>query len=337
MRSLRISACSLSLATVLGVHWLGGAVVAKDTTLPGTRIELTSWLTASQRDFVLTLPELRRDRHYLIRALLKQRVYWGEIDLDDDDVPERIVMIGYGGSIRSGADCRQDRCTTMILKRHPDGWKLNSEIRANRDSLRALPESDHGWRRLHDGPEHVYSQGRFGYDLPRADSPRNAEFRQKIADLAAASLAISRQASEGTHVATTNRLTAAQRNFIRTAPAHQPYFREFNEALLKRQVYWAEFDLDGDGVAERFVILEFSGMCGSIGCSTTIFKFGPKGWEAAGEIGAGNDSLWILPETDNGWRRINTGTVFYRFPCGYLDDELIDDYRERGREPCDDE
>ena len=101
-------------------------------------------------------------------------------------------------------------------------------------------------------------------------------------------------------------------------PAHQPYYREFNEALLKRQVYWAEFDLDGDGVAERFAILEFSGMCGSIGCSTTIFKFGPKGWELAGEIGADRDSLWILPEIDNGWRRINTGTVFYRFPCGYL-------------------
>jgi hypothetical protein len=337
MRGPSFTRPRLSLAAALLLHLLGGSAIAKEPPLSGTRIELTSWLTASQRDFVLTLPELRPDRHYLIQTLLKQRVLWGEFDLDDDGVPERIVMIGYGGSIRHGADCRHDRCTTMILKRHPDGWKLNSEIRANRDALHALPESDHGWRRLRADAEHVYRQGRFGYVLPRADILPNAEFRQKIADLAAAALAISRQASVGMHVETTNRLTAAQRSFIRTVPAHQPYFREFNEALLKRQVYWAEFDLDGDGMAERFVILEFSGVCGSIGCSTTIFKFGPNGWELAGQIGADRDSLWVLPEIDNGWRRINTGTVFYRFPCGYLDDELIDDYRESGREPCDDD
>ena len=337
MPSPRFAARRLSLATILCVHWLGGYALATEPPQPGTRIELTSWLSTSQRDFVLTLPELRRDRHYLIKALLKQRVFWGEFDLDDDGAPERIVMIGYAGSIKHGADCRHDRCTTLILKHQLNGWELNSEIRANRDSLNAMPESDGGWRRLHADAGHTYSQGKFGYELLPAEAPRNFEFRQKIADLAAASLAISQQTSEGTHVATTNRLTAVQRSFIRTAPAHQPYFKEFNEALLKRQVYWAEFDLDGDGVAERFVILEFSGMCGSIGCSTTIFKLGPKGWELAGEIGADRDSLWILPEIDNGWRRINTGTVFYRFACGYLDDELIDDYRERGREPCDDD
>lgn len=307
---------------------------AESAPFSGKRIELTSWLSAGQRDFILTLPELRHDRRYLIPTLLKQRVYWGEFDLDGDGTAERIVMIGYGGSVKHGADCRQRPCTTMILKRRQQGWELNSTIDANRDSLRVLPESDRGWRRLQAGPERIYSQGKFGYDQPRA-APVNTEFGEKLADLAAKSLAISREASEGTHVRTTNLLTAAQRNFIRTAPVLQPHCREFNEALLKRQVHWAEFDLDGDGTPERFVILEFAGMCGSIGCSTTIFKFGPKGWEAAGEIGATHDSLWVLPEIDNGWHRINTGTVFYRFPCGYLDDELIDHYRDIGREPCD--
>lgn len=135
----------------------------------------------------------------------------------------------------------------------------------------------------------------------------------------------------------TGRLTASQRAFVLRLPELERDRRDMVRSLLRQRIYWGEFDLDGDGVAERFVILEFSGMCGWIGCSTTIFKFGPKGWELAGGIGADRDSLWILPETDNGWRRINTGTVFYRFPCGYLDDELIDDYRERGREPCDDD
>ncbi len=338
MRGLNGTKRAAALLALSFCVFLSDAIAtAQETASSGMRIELTNWLSARQRDFVLTLPELRRDRYYLIRTLLKQRVYWGEFDLDDDGVPERIVMIGFGGSIKQGGDCGQAQCQTMILKLHLHGWTLISEIQASRDSLRALPESDRGWHRLHAGPGRIYSRGEFGYEPPRGDVRANAEFMQKIADLEAASSAISRTASPGTHVPTTNRLTAAQRNFIRTAPAHQSSRREYNEALLKRQVYWAEFDLDGDGVAERFVILEFTGMCGSIGCATTIFRLGPKGWESAGDIGAEHDSLWILPEIDNGWHRINTGTVFYRFPCGYMDDEVIDSNREEGREPCGDD
>ena len=102
-------------------------------------------------------------------------------------------------------------------------------------------------------------------------------------------------------------LTPAERQFIAAAPALQVYRRDLFGALQRGELYWGEADLDGDGRSERILVDERSGSCGTAGCSALVLT-GPRGrWRVVGAVSAIAGYFVVLPESDFGWRRFESG------------------------------
>lgn len=336
MRSLRSAARCMSLVAFLCMHWHGGSALAKGPHLPEVRIELTGRLTSSQRAFVLRLPELERDRRDMVRSLLRQRIYWGEFDLDDDGIPERIIMIGYSTMFGDGNDCGKSRCSTLILTLKTQGWKSASHIRASRNTLRVLPETDRGWRRLYDGPDRFYKLGKFGGYVETKSVEESADdkydYRIPLAEPAAD---LATPPRPGTPIRFKNDLSAAQRNFVRTHPEFQWMHQEVNVSLIKKWIYWADYDLNGDGIPERIILVEHGAVCGTAGCNLTIWQKNGTEWIKDSGLSGHREYFVVLPETDSGWHRLDDGSeILTHLPCGYFSQEIIDDDASVGSNPC---
>ena len=111
----------------------------------------------------------------------------------------------------------------------------------------------------------------------------------------------------GTRREFTNRLTPEQREFIRNVPELQYIRHDVSRAILAKEVYWGEFDFDGDGVPERIVSIEHPSVCDAYSCITAIFKRDSRGWEFTSQADAKHDSLQVLQQSDNGWHRLFDG------------------------------
>lgn len=338
MRRRKLTRLYGSLLAAIFAIFIVEPTNAQDVAATGTRIELTGRLTAEQRDFVLRLPQMLvlYDRVMLIGALVRQRVYWGEFDLDGDGAPERIIMFGYSAMIWDGSDCTKADCDTLIMKREAQGWVYASKISAKRNSMHVLPEIDRGWRRIYGGPRLVYERGPFGgyvrlgtvFARTHEETPAKPEDIDKPADLPEVP-------PGGVRLEFTNRLTAAQRNFVRTHPEFQWMYREIQESIFKRNVYWAEFDLNDDGVAERLVLVEHGGVCGTAGCNLTVLRRQGGEWVMDSGLSGSRNYFVVLPETDDGWHRLDDGSeILTHFHCGYYSPSTIEEATEDGINPC---
>ncbi|MBI3507283.1 MAG: hypothetical protein HY059_20805 [Proteobacteria bacterium] len=111
--------------------------------------------------------------------------------------------------------------------------------------------------------------------------------------------------------------------------------QELDESLRKRRVYWAEIDLNADRMPERIVIVEHPATCGTSGCMASIFAWRDGHWKFDSGISGEHKTFSILPETDLGWRRLHNGDIpYFRLPCGYFSQEVIDDDASVGSNPC---
>lgn len=137
--------------------------------------------------------------------------------------------------------------------------------------------------------------------------------------------------------------SAGLRDIIKALPAPDetsPNFgfdpEEWLEVSRRRQLYRAEVDLDGDGVAELLVLAEQSAFCGTAGCETILLKKESSGWRLVETFKVHRSAFILLPETDLGWRRFFNGEeVYLRTECGYTTQDVIDEEASRGHGPCD--
>jgi hypothetical protein len=128
-------------------------------------------------------------------------------------------------------------------------------------------------------------------------------------------------------------LTPAERHFAETSAA---LFGcgEVRAAAKEAKLYWAEIDLDADGKNERVLLLNGSGVCGSIGCPTLILT-APRGkWRLLGDISAEPGYLFVLYKTDYGWRRLRYAVQEnYWTGCEFWND-AFPEQAEGGPNPC---
>ncbi len=316
-----------SYKAVAGAFWLLATLpaLAQDPPAPGTRVEFTNRLTPEQRDFIRNVPELQYARRSISKAILAKQAYWGEFDLDGDGVPERIVALEHDEL------CDGYSCTTVIFKREPQGWLFASQIDADHKSLRVLLQSNFGWRLLSGKDGQTYARRLFFYE-------EAGDSRQEIAML---NLAIALDGAlferPGSIVQFRNQLTAGERSFVRTSPFPQWRSRLASEALLRRNIFWADVDLNDDGVPERLIMIEHTETCGSKGCSLTIFRLNGGRWVRFADITGRRQVLSILPESDFGWRRIDNGPddINYMRRCGiYFAVDIYDDDTPADWDPC---
>jgi hypothetical protein len=81
--------------------------------------------------------------------------------------------------------------------------------------------------------------------------------------------------------------------------------------IVRDDGYFAEIDLNDDGVPELILVIDNPDWCGSSGCLTAIFRTTPKGYEyicAASMPAADQPGAEILAERENGYHRIATPT-----------------------------
>jgi hypothetical protein len=143
-------------------------------------------------------------------------------------------------------------------------------------------------------------------------------------------------ASGGEPVLFRSKLTAAERRLVRTAPAFAGLRRDWIAGMMRGRLSWGAADLDGDGRAEIIAVLEGALWCGSAGCLTRVATFRAGGLRPVADIDAEPGALFVLPESDGGWRRLSYGRwIFVWTGCGYATGEDIDEARKDGEMPCD--
>jgi hypothetical protein len=75
-------------------------------------------------------------------ADLKDQFVAGFSDLNGDGKPEAIVYVTSNGWCGSGG------CTTLVLIRDADSWRLLTKITATRPPIRVLTNTSNGWRNI---------------------------------------------------------------------------------------------------------------------------------------------------------------------------------------------
>lgn len=86
----------------------------------------------------------------------------------------------------------------------------------------------------------------------------------------------------------------------------------WRKAVDENRIRIATVDLNGDGVAERLLMIADPGWCGSAGCDTVILRSQQGLWVSMGRINM-RDTVRVLEEKRNGWHRLNTGTDLLTF------------------------
>jgi hypothetical protein len=136
-----------------------------------------------------------------------------------------------------------------------------------------------------------------------------------------------------------NELTRAEKHFALTSGAtfgwRGSYRSSIRQAIAERDLYWAEADLDGDGKAERILIIAGAGECGSIGCTTLILTAPRLKWRLLGNVSAEPGYLFVLDKADYGWRRLRYAVQErYWTGCEYWSDAYPEE-AEGGPNVCD--
>lgn len=93
-----------------------------------------------------------------------------------------------------------------------------------------------------------------------------------------------------------------------------PYFNTGHaEGFGRDAVRAGRFDIDGDGRAELFVMIEHPTWTAEHGQPLVVATWSNKGWNAVGWSWGDEDTVFVTNETIGGWRTIDTGTQLMRW------------------------
>lgn len=144
MIDLRVFAAGLLL-------WAGNAV-AQDA--GGRLLPFHSHLSGEERRFIQTSPLLHGERDAWLAALKRDKVFWADVDLNDDGQPERLLLL------QTSQWCGSDGCLLRILTQQGrSGWRQLADISAEPGAISLLPEADGGWHRLGYGRQPFFWNG----------------------------------------------------------------------------------------------------------------------------------------------------------------------------------
>lgn len=266
-------ACRLPLLLLLTMlPFSGRAAEASERAVVFSPVE-----TAEQRAFVEAwLPRLSDETAEVWRSRLDQgQVRWAEIDIDRDGTPERLVM----GT--APQDCDRYGCQTYLVRQSGEHWwRIDAEHMPEADV--AIPDARRGlYHSLRHGTFTTFFTLDAGDDVvfrPPADEAERAFARDRLA----------RNAKDD----------------------ETPAF--WRKAVDENRIRMATVDLNGDGVAERLLMIADPGWCGSAGCDTFILRPQQGQWVSMGRINM-RDTVRVLKEKRNGWHRLNTGTDLLTF------------------------
>ncbi|WP_068495668.1 hypothetical protein [Paramagnetospirillum marisnigri] len=233
--------------------------------------------TAEQRAFVdAWLPLLSDETAEAWRSRLEQgQVRWAEIDIDRDGTPERFVM----GT--APQDCDRYGCQTYLVRQSGERWwRVDSEHMSEADV--AIPDARRGLY-------HSLRRGTFATFFT-LDVGNDVVFRPLVNE--------------------TERAFAFDWLTSNAKDDERPAF--WRKAVDENRIRIATLDLNGDGAAERLLMIADPGWCGSAGCDTVILRPQQGQWVSMGRINM-HDTVRVLEEKRNGWHRLNTGTDLLTF------------------------
>ena len=134
----------------------GDARAADDKAAP---VWFANILPAADRSFIREHPVFDRIRRIVDRASKQHQVFLGEVDLDGDEMHERLVMI------QDAEVCGSAGCALFVFKLIAGQWRMVSTLSGHRGVLTVERESDQGWRRLHNGRHLLYRWQKCGYHV----------------------------------------------------------------------------------------------------------------------------------------------------------------------------
>lgn len=86
----------------------------------------------------------------------------------------------------------------------------------------------------------------------------------------------------------------------------------WRKAVDENRIRTATVDLNGDGVAERLLMIADPGWCGTAGCDTFILHRQNGRWVRLGSTNMHN-TVRVMTERRNGWHRLNIGNSLLTF------------------------
>ena len=117
------------------------------------RVVFRNTLTPAEKQFIAAAPALQIDRRALFDAVRRDKLYWGETDLDGDGKPERILV-----DTRSDV-CGTGGCSTRVLTGPRGRWRVVGTVPVFASYVVVLPTSDYGWRRLRSAGIEIFWTG----------------------------------------------------------------------------------------------------------------------------------------------------------------------------------
>lgn len=139
------------------VALFGQAAQAQVQTVPtpagAERVVFRNTLTPAEKQFIAAAPALQIDRRELFDAVRRDKLYWGEADLDGDGKPERILV-----NTRSDV-CGTGGCSTRVLTGPRGKWRVIGTVPLFVSYVVVLPTSDYGWRRFQSAGIEIFWTG----------------------------------------------------------------------------------------------------------------------------------------------------------------------------------
>lgn len=97
----------------------------------------------------------------------------------------------------------------------------------------------------------------------------------------------------------------------------RPYYNtQHDQGFGRDKVRAGRFDVDGDGRAELFLLIDQDSWEAPHGRPLVVANWTARGWNAIGWSWGDEDTVFVTAETIDGWRTIDTGTQLLRWSRG---------------------